>query len=41
MSIVWMIYGVGFYSVIIGNLTSLIANDTANSENLYVSLGPA
>lgn len=38
MSILWMIYGVGFYSVIIGNLTSMIANKTANSENLFVSL---
>ena len=36
LSIVWMIYGVGFYSVIIGNLTSMIANETANSENLFV-----
>jgi hypothetical protein len=38
MSIVWMIYGVGFYSVIIGNLTSMIANQTANSENLFVTI---
>lgn len=37
LSIIWMIYGVGFYSVIIGNLTSMIANETANSEYLYVS----
>lgn len=37
LSIIWMIYGVGFYSVIIGNLSSMIANETANSENLYVS----
>lgn len=38
LSVVWMIYGVGFYSVVIGNLTSIIANETANSENLYNKL---
>ncbi len=38
LSVVWMIYGVGFYSVVIGNLTSIIANETANSENLYVRI---
>jgi roadblock/LC7 domain-containing protein len=38
MSILWMICGVSFYSIIIGNLTSMIANETANSENLFVSL---
>lgn len=38
ISIIWMIYGVGFYSVIIGNLTSMIANETANSENLFNKL---
>jgi Ion channel len=37
LSVVWMICGVSFYSVVIGNLTSLIANETANSENLFVS----
>lgn len=34
--IIWMIFGVGFYSFVIGNLTSIIANENANSENLYV-----
>ena len=38
LSVIWMIYGVGFYSVVIGNLTSIIANETANSENLYNKL---
>lgn len=36
LCIVWMIFGVGFYSFVIGNLTSIIANENANSENLYV-----
>ena len=36
LSLVWMIFGVGFYSFVIGNLTSIIASDNANSENLYV-----
>ena len=36
LSIFWMSYGCGFYSIIIGNLTSMIANETANSENLFV-----
>ncbi len=34
-----MIFGVGFYSFVIGNLTSMIANENADSENLYVRLG--
>lgn len=38
MSVIWMLSGVSFYSVIIGNLTSMIANETANSENLFVSI---
>lgn len=38
MSIVWMIYGVAFYSAVIGYLTSMIANDAANSENLFNKL---
>lgn len=38
MSILWMLYGCGFYSIIIGNLTSMIANQTAYSENLFVTL---
>lgn len=38
MSIVWMIYGVGFYSAVIGYLTSMIANEAANSENQYNKL---
>jgi len=36
VSIFWMSYGCGFYSVVIGNLTSMIANEGANSENLFV-----
>jgi hypothetical protein len=36
ISIFWMIYGVSFYSVLFGNLTSMIANETANYENLFV-----
>jgi hypothetical protein len=36
LSLVWMIFGVGFYSFVIGNMTSIIANENANSENLYV-----
>ncbi len=35
MTLVWMIFGVGFYSFVIGSLTSIIANDTMNTENLY------
>ena len=38
MSVIWMISGVSFYSVVIGNLTSMIANETANSENLFVRI---
>ncbi|CDW91576.1 cation channel family protein [Stylonychia lemnae] len=38
LCIVWMIFGVGFYSFVIGNLTSIIANENANSENLYNKL---
>lgn len=38
ISIFWMIYGVSFYSVLFGNLTSMIANETANYENLFVFL---
>lgn len=38
LSIIWMIFGVGFYSFVIGNLTSIIANENANSENLYNKL---
>lgn len=37
LCICWMIFGVGFYSFVIGNLTSIIANENANSENLYVN----
>jgi hypothetical protein len=37
LSIIWMIYGVSFYSILFGNLTSMIANETANYENLFVS----
>jgi uncharacterized membrane protein YwzB len=37
LNVVWMVFGVGFYSFVIGNLTSIIANENANSENLYVS----
>ncbi len=36
ITIIWMIYGVSFYSVLFGNLTSMIANETANYENLFV-----
>lgn len=38
LSVFWMIFGVGFYSFVIGNLTSIIANANANSENLYNKL---
>jgi hypothetical protein len=38
LSVFWMIFGVGFYSFVIGNLTSIIANANANSENLYVTI---
>jgi len=38
LSLVWMIFGVGFYSFVIGNLTSIIANENANSETLYNKL---
>ena len=33
-----MVFGVGFYSFVIGNMTSIIANESANSENLYNKL---
>ena len=38
LCIIWMIFGVGFYSFVIGNLTSIIANENANSENLFVRI---
>jgi hypothetical protein len=37
LSLIWMIFGVGFYSFVIGNLTSILANENQNSENLYVN----
>ena len=39
MAILWMIFGIGFYSFTIGNMTNLIASmDTANEE-LQMKLG--
>ena len=38
LSLIWMVFGVGFYSFVIGNMTSIIANENANSENLYNKL---
>jgi len=38
LTLIWMIFGVGFYSFVIGNLTSIIANENANTENLYNKL---
>eukprot|EP00347_Sterkiella_histriomuscorum_P015168 403358060 len=34
MSIIWMVFGVAFYSIIIGNLSLIIANESSSSQNL-------
>jgi len=38
LSLIWMIFGVGFYSFVIGNLTTILANENQNYENLYNKL---
>ena len=38
LSLIWMIFGVGFYSFVIGSLTSIIASENQNTENLYHKL---
>ena len=35
LTFIWMIFGVSFYAYVIGNLTSIIANENDNAENLY------
>lgn len=38
LSIVWMVFGVAFYSIIIGNLSLIIANDSQASQSLLDKL---
>ena len=35
LSLFWMLFGVSFYSFVIGNLTSIIASDAINSQSLH------
>ncbi len=40
LSVIWMVFGVGFYSFVISNLTLIVATDNSNTEILLVVLFP-